>query len=247
MVLPFQYQPKSRILIIVGNYGSGKTEVSVNLALRLAASHPVKIVDLDIVNPYFRCREAREVMENQGIQVIYPKGEFHSADLPIILPEVKGSLFSEEGFVIFDVGGDDVGARVLSSLAEYLEDHDYSMLQVINSRRPFTSDVEGCLKIKTEIESASRLRVTGLISNAHLMDETDGATIRKGLEVARGTADAAGLALEFVTVDARLVEELGDEADRIPMLPIERKMLPPWRIEKPTDRAGRILREDQES
>ncbi|MHC4943866.1 MAG: hypothetical protein ACYTG7_12690, partial [Planctomycetota bacterium] len=169
---------------------------------------------------------------------------FHSADLPIILPEVKGTLFSEEGFVIFDVGGDDIGARVLSSLAEHLEGQDYSMLQVINSRRPFTSDVKGCLKIKQEIESASRLKVTGLISNAHLMDETDRSTIREGLEVARKTAEAAGLALEFVTVDSRLLEEMGDEEGGCPMLPIERKMLPPWRLERPTDRAGRILRDE---
>ncbi|MFH2000026.1 MAG: hypothetical protein ABIK28_10110, partial [Planctomycetota bacterium] len=105
MVLPFQYKPNAPLLIIVGNYGSGKTEVSVNLALALVATHAVKIVDMDIVNPYFRCREAREIMEAQGIRVIYPEGEFVSADLPIIVPEVKGSLFSKEGFVIFDVGG----------------------------------------------------------------------------------------------------------------------------------------------
>ena len=191
----FLYVPENRLLIIVGNFGSGKTEVSVNLALALAESHPVQIVDLDIVNPYFRCREAREEMEARGIRVVYPQGEYHSADLPIILPEVRGVLAAKEGFVILDVGGDDLGARVLSSLADLLEDREYTMLQVINTRRPFTRDVEGCLKIKAEIEAASRLSVTGFIANTHLMDETVEATILEGLEVAGSAAKAAGVAL----------------------------------------------------
>lgn len=242
-----RYQPEFPLVIVVGNYGSGKTEVSVNLALHWVESRPVKIVDLDIVNPYFRCREAREEMEAKGIEVIYPKGEFHSADLPIILPEVKGSLFTDHGFVVFDVGGDDLGARVLSSLAEHLAGRNYAMLQVINSKRPFTSDVEGCLKMKGEIESASRLEITGVISNAHLMDETEPETIREGLEVARETAKRAGIRVEFATVDSRLVSCFKDEDPGCPLLPIERRMLPPWRLRSMTDRAGRVLKSDNDN
>lgn len=244
MVSPLQYIPDSPILIIVGNYGSGKTEVSVNLALSLAASNPVKIVDLDIVNPYFRCREAREVMEAQGIQVIYPEGEFHSADLPIILPEVKGSLFSEEGFVIYDVGGDDMGAKVLSSLADKLADKDYKMLQVINSKRPFTQDLEGCLRIKEEIEVASRLKITGVISNAHLMEETDPETVREGLTVAREVAEHAGLDLAFATVNPDHLSQMKEEMPDVRFMPVSRKMLPPWKLKSMTDRAGNILKND---
>lgn len=244
MLSSFHYLPKKSLLFVVGNFGSGKTEVSVNLALHLAQTQAVKIVDMDIVNPYFRCREAREEMEAHGIEVIYPKGEFHSADLPIILPEVKGSLFSEKGFVIFDVGGDEMGARVLSTLADELVDREYAMLQVINTSRPFTRDLAGCMKIKEEIETASRLQVTGVIANAHLMEDTDPETIRHGLNVAREMARTANLTLEFATVDPKLSSQFSEKETGCPLLPIERRMLPPWRLKSMTDRAGRILREE---
>ena len=168
MVADFEYLPDERIVLLVGNYGSGKTEVAVNLAIRLAAQQSVSIADLDLVNPYFRCREARAEMETFGVKVINPEGEFVAADLPIVLPEIRGALAGGEGTLIFDVGGDDVGARVLSSLADVFAGRRYTMLQVVNSRRPFTETVEGCLRIKSEIEAASRLQVTALVSNAPL-------------------------------------------------------------------------------
>lgn len=244
MSLPFSYVPENRLLIIVGNFGSGKTEVSVNLALRLIETHPVEIVDLDIVNPYFRCREAREEMEKAGIRVTYPKGEFHSADLPIILPEVKGSVVSQKGYVIFDVGGDDMGARVLSSLADILEERTFSMLQVINACRPFTQDLKGCLKIKAEIEAASRLKMTGVIANTHLMDETDRDVFLKGLDLAKTLAEESGLRLEFATIDKQLYSCFKDEEVGCPLLTIDRRMIPPWRLRSMTDRADRVLKKN---
>ena len=63
--------PKARILVLVGNYGSGKTEISLNLALKLARrGEKVTLVDLDIVNPYFRSRERRDLLESAGIRLI---------------------------------------------------------------------------------------------------------------------------------------------------------------------------------
>jgi hypothetical protein len=241
----FAYQPPNRLTLVVGNYGSGKTEVAVNLAIRLAADHPVTIVDLDLVNPYFRCRESREEMEGKGIRVVYPRGEYHSADLPIVLPEVKGAICAEDGYTILDVGGDDVGARVLSSIAEAIAPRPYSMLQVINSRRPFTGDVEGCLRIREEIEAASRLKITGLISNSHLLEETAADTIREGIALAAEVAERAGIGVEFATLDRGLLAEFEDGELPCPVLPLERRMLRPWELEKKADHADWIRRQSE--
>ena len=240
----FAYLPQERIVLIVGNYGSGKTEVAVNLAIRLVEQRKVSIADLDIVNPYFRCREARKEMEGYGIRVINPEGEFQAADLPIVLPELRGVIQSGEGTAIFDVGGDDVGARVLSSLADVFEARRYIMLQVLNAKRPFTETAAGCLKIRREIEDASRLRITGLVSNTHLMEETDASTVLEGLRLTREVGESAGLPVAFVTANENLRSVLDEENVGCPILWIKRRMLPPWKLARMTDRADRVLSRD---
>ncbi|MFH2054552.1 MAG: hypothetical protein ABIJ61_01220, partial [bacterium] len=102
------------LLVIVGGYGSGKSEISVNLARYLAVSQPdpVSIADLDLVNPYFRSREALKQLNSLGIKVIAPQGDMQHADLPVVLPEIRGAIGGADGPVILDVGGDDVGSRV---------------------------------------------------------------------------------------------------------------------------------------
>ena len=238
------YTPQERIVLIVGNYGSGKTEVAVNLAIQLCRHRAVSIADLDIVNPYFRCRAARGEMESQGVHVINPDGDYQSADLPIILPELRGQLIQGAGTLIFDVGGDDVGARVLSSLADVFADKPYTMLQVLNAKRPFTETVEGCLRIKTEIETASRLRIAGLISNTHLLEDTDVPTVLEGLRLARAVEQASGLPVAFVTAEESLRNEFDGRQAGCPVLWIKRRMLPPWKLKRMTDRAQRVLGRD---
>jgi signal recognition particle GTPase len=239
-----EYVPEQRVVLMVGNYGSGKTEVAVNLAIRLSERQEVSVVDLDIVNPYFRCREARDEMERAGIRVINPEGDYQAADLPIILPEIRGAVLQGEGTLILDVGGDDVGARVLSSLADVLSSTPCEMLQVLNAKRPFTDTVEGCVKIRTEIEIASRLPITGLISNTHLLEETDVPTILEGLQLARDVQVATGVPLAFVTADEHLRDKFAPRQAGCPVLWIRRRMLPPWKLKSMTDRAQRVLGRD---
>jgi len=218
------------ILIIVGGYGSGKSEVAVNLSRHLVTTGtaPVAIADLDIVNPYFRSREAAKQLEALGIRVINPGGGQAYADLPIILPEIKGAIEQRQGMVVLDVGGDDVGARVLSSLAKSFEENAYEMLLVLNANRPFTSHVDGCLKMLNEIEAASRLKFTGIVSNTHLLEETTVQTILDGLTLARKVSGRSGLPVKFVSGLKTVLE--CDELDEleIPVLPLERRLLKPW-------------------
>ena len=146
------------IVAIVGNYGSGKTEVSINLAVnRKRSGWEVRIVDLDLVNPYFRTREARGPLSAMGIDVVLPPENLLQADLPVLSPAVAGLIRQPAQMKILDVGGEDVGARVLATLADSLRNTHLHMLQVVNPFRPFTDTVAGCLKIRDKIESVSKI------------------------------------------------------------------------------------------
>ncbi len=219
-----------RVLTIVGGYGSGKSEVSVNLARFLAetTNKPIAIADLDIVNPYFRSREATTRLEKLGIEAIVPRGGQFYADLPIILPEIKSAIEGYEGTLILDVGGDDAGARVLSSLADAFIPGEYEMLLVVNVNRPFTKDIPSSRQLISRIEDSSRLTFTGLISNSHMMEHTTTDTILQGVQVAEELSRATNLPLVFVSVTQDILEKIHPEQLQTPVLSLDRYLLKPW-------------------
>jgi len=220
--------PLNRAIIIIGNYGSGKSEVAVNwtIAMKNWGINQISIADLDIVNPYFRSREAIKVMEEKGINVVAPKGRHFYADLPIILPEIKGLFQNQEGYAVFDVGGEDVGAKLLSSFHGFIT--DYELLVVVNSNRPFTNTLENTKILKHKMENAAGLRITGFIGNTHLMDETDVDTILKGAAFLSELSEATDIPVRFITAHTSLYEKVMEAKPKVPVLPVERILSPPW-------------------
>jgi hypothetical protein len=218
------------IVVIVGNYGSGKTEVAINLAVHCKRSGlDVRLADLDLVNPYFRTREARKALEAVGIKVVLPPREYLHADLPILSPAIAGMIRQPDGLTLLDVGGDDAGATVLAALGDAFADMDVRMLQVVNPLRPQTASVEGCMKIKNDIEAAAKLTITGLIGNANLIDETGAREIVDGYDFLLKLSAASGLPLEFITVARELLPVVDIQQFSCPVLPIARQLVPPWK------------------
>lgn len=219
------------VVVIAGNYGSGKTETAIHLAAdQKKRGKMVNIADLDLVNPYFRTREARIELEALGINVILPDRQYLYADLPILSPAVAGAIIQPGDLTILDAGGDDVGVTVLSALKQALRQQKVEMLQIINPHRPFTGTVAGCIKIKTEIEFSSKLKVTGIVSNANLIDETTPDTITEGYRLIKELSAETGLPVTFITVPEAILPELDLSMFDCPILPIRRKLIPPWKI-----------------
>lgn len=217
------------IVVIVGNYGSGKTEVAINLALASRQHEPaVRVVDLDLVNPYFRTREARALLQAHDVEIILPPAPYLHADLPILSPAVSGAIRDAGTLTLLDVGGDDAGATVLASLADAFHGRAVEMLQVVNPHRPHTDSVSGCLAMRREIEAASRLAVTGWVGNAHLMEATTPETVRDGYTFVAELSRVSGLPLAFITVPRPLMDALPAAAVDCPLLPIERRLATPW-------------------
>jgi len=218
------------IVIIVGNYGSGKTEVSINLAVnRKRAGVDVKIADLDLVNPYFRTREARKALAKLGIEVVVPEEKYLQADLPILSPVISGLIRQPSDLTLIDAGGNDVGATVLAALADSFRNKSVHMLQVVNPFRPFTDTIEGCLKMRDEIERASKMAINGIIGNANLIDETSVDDIYNGYDFVKTLSGESRLPLKFITASVELLPEIDMGRLSCPVLPIERQLVPPWK------------------
>lgn len=220
-----------RLTIFVGDYGSGKTEVSLNFAVALRAfKKRVKIVDLDIVNPYFRSREASEILKSADIELIAPGGEQAWADLPIILPGIAGAIHDESADVVLDVGGESAGSRVLSSLFPVTEEIDYDLLAVLNANRPFSGDAAGGEGVLHRIEDASGLHVTGVVSNTHLLRETTPTIVLRGYKIAERLAKRLGVDVRFISVEESVAEGLDASLFSAPIFVMKRYILLPWEV-----------------
>ncbi|MHB9094918.1 MAG: hypothetical protein ACYC21_09610 [Eubacteriales bacterium] len=220
---------KKRISVFTGHYGSGKTEISINYAVELKNEfNRVALVDLDIVNPYFRSREARKVLEERGITVVASVEQYFDTDLPALSPAITGVLKNTEITAVVDLGGDHTGARVIGRFRNQIDEQAYEMFFVVNPFRPFTSKVSDIQSVISEVEAASRLKVTALVSNPNLLRETTTGDIAAGHRVVMEAAAVTGLPVKFISVvhslaGHREVKNLGR-----PVLTLKRLMLVPW-------------------
>lgn len=217
------------IILVTGHYGCGKTNFSINLALDYASKgRKVTMVDMDLVNPYFRTSDYREILEERGIEVITPVFGATNLDIPS-LPAAMYSIFEGKDLVIVDVGGDDVGSTVLGRFSAKFAQTDYDMLYVVNRFRNMTATPAEAVEIMREIEAVSRMKVTKLVNNSHMMKDTDSGILESGLEFAREISDITGCELIASTMRRDLLEKLPQTARKLaPVYPVDIFVKPAW-------------------
>ena len=195
-----------RVTLFCGHYGSGKSNLAVNLALRLRGQGlPVALADMDIVNPYFRSADAERELTDAGIEVVRLPFANSNVDLPALPSALYGLMQRRDVHAVLDVGGDDRGALALGRFTPYLrEENDYEMLYVVNFRRPLTMTAEEALEVLREIEVAAGLPFTGIVNNTNLGRETTAETVEASTAQAERLCALTGLPLVFTAFDAGL-------------------------------------------
>ncbi len=237
---------QSRVTVFVGAFGSGKTELALNFAIRLAGARDgggrdtwgretqVRLADIDIVKPMFRSRELGVQLAARGVRVVSSAPEYEMADVPALSPAIYGAIEDKSVPLVMDVGGDDDGARTLGRFRSHLERAGYDMLYVVNTLRPFSSEPEEIIMMLRAVESASRLSCAALVSNTNLGAASTAEEARTGLDTVRRVSGKVGIPVRFFTVSRGVAQSLPESVRRIsldsgiPAFVIDRLVLPPW-------------------
>ena len=222
-----QLLEKSQYFVLTGNYGSGKTELALNMALQFSEEYKTTLVDLDIVNPYFRSGEKAEEMRRAGIRMLMPTYAMTTVDIPALPAEIQSVFEVPSDKVIFDVGGDDTGAAALGRFyPSFMARREQTkVLFVINCMRPLTREMDEIIDLAERIQSRGRLKFDMLINNTNLEDLTEPEMIEKGEEVTLACAKQLGVA-EVVTAGKE--EVLKNCRLHTATLTITRYMVPEW-------------------
>jgi hypothetical protein len=172
-----------RLTIIIGAYGSGKSEIAVNMSLAQRKALPDRkllIADLDIVNPFYRSSDCASVLEEAGIRLVTPMYAGSNVDAPVLPPDMY-VIFDDESYQgIFDIGGEDMGALVLGSIRKRIENTDAVIYMAVNALRPFTSDAEQIAIMTNELAAAAGFKIDGYINNTNLLEETTAEMVAEG-------------------------------------------------------------------
>lgn len=218
-----------RITILTGHYGSGKTEIAINLALNEKKLHnKTAINDLDIINPYFRSRDVSDIFEQQNIELIAPPNRLATSDLPIVSGEIYRVLHDHRYRVIIDAGGDKDGARALGQYYHEWKGLEPELLFVLNANRPYVSTLEGARYTIEQIEKAARLRVTGIINNSNIGSETSMDDILNGYELGSKLSNLLSIPLLYTTISVDLEVEANCFAKSHQVMFIKRFMKLSW-------------------
>ncbi len=216
-----------RLTLMAGHYGSGKTNIAVNLAMMLKKSgEDVVIADLDIVNPYYRTKDSEDELKAAGIPLISSEYANSNVDVPALPQELYSIVDVRSRHAIVDIGGDDRGALALGRYTPFiLEENDYDMLLVINKYRPLTPDTASTLEVMREIEAAGGLPFTGIVNNSNLGRETTPEDVIASDAYAKDIAAATGLPIRMTTVKADIAGAVAEVLPDVVPLHLQDKRL----------------------
>ena len=192
-----------KVKVLIGNYGSGKSELALNFAMQSAArGERTELIDLDMVNTYFRLTERGKMVEQKEFRLVSPNFACSGIETLSLPAEVQSAFVMDWDSVIFDVGGDDVGATALGRYHQDfvdLPEGALEVLNVVNIRRPLASTLDKIHRLQEGMQAHSRLQITGMINNTNLATMTTAQELWDGYELLRQVSDASGIPVAYTT------------------------------------------------
>jgi len=220
-----------RINIFTGHFGSGKTEVAVNYALKLSRENKKTVIaDLDIINPFFRTKDAETYLESKGIKVITTVYANTNVDVPAIPAEINMIFENDDIHAVLDIGGNDEGARAVSRFRDEIKRVGYQMYFVVNTRRPMTDTPEKILKMLYEIQNSAGVNVSGFVNNTNILDDTTSECILEGGRIIKAASKISGIPISFTSGLKKAISDTRKQTDTKKYFTIERRIRLPWDV-----------------
>ncbi len=216
MNLPFA-NDSAPATFLIGGAGAGKTELALNLSVYKAGRYGGStLIDLDIVNPFFRVRKLREEVGQRGVAVICPDERVVSGDIPALPAAAWGALGTLDKAVVCDIGGGEQGLRPLGRLNDLAVQRNANVYFVVNPFRPgFSKPAELAANFKLMC-GLSAMRVTHLVANPNLSGDTSVELFKEGLAMVQDFAAIAGLQIAFAVAAVNLAAKLGIVTEGLP-------------------------------
>lgn len=214
-----------KIIVLAGPSGSGKSEISANLAWKFSSNGEVVLIDLDLIKPLFRLRNARGEIQRLKINLVSPGGQWDTSDLPVFPGDIH-RYFNSTHRLIIDVGGDGQGVKILHQISNWFQDPNSLVLFVANPFRPFSRKVGDLIEQLKNIERQGGIKVKGIVSNPHLKEHTHEGIIKSGHAIVEQFSKEVCLPIFFLAVREDLVPFLCDYG--LPLLPLKVFIRPPW-------------------
>ncbi len=225
---PFEpWRTGKHIQAVVGHYGSGKTEIALSLALGARkAGREAAVVDLDIVNPFFRSAEQGAYLAARGVEMIAPPYALTGVDLPVLAADVLSVFERPSLYAVLDVGGDDAGAAALGRFKPQFDAHPAEVFYVVNAYRPFSKTAAQVIGMMDRIAARARVQITGLINNANMGRETSADDLLLGQALLDQVSRETKVPVVCVSALRAVLERLPEQG--APVLEIQRLLMPEW-------------------
>jgi hypothetical protein len=218
-----------RITIFAGPVGAGKTEISINYALKLKQfGTEVALIDYDVVKPYIRVRDAAGILSENGLTVLMPDGKVAFADMPIVPQKIYQWIADDSRHLVMDVGGDKQGSTALGQIMPRLSEDEYEFCLVINPYRPFTNSIAGIKRLAEEVSLGARTKFDSIVGNPHVKEMTTIKDFMDGLRLIREASAEMNLPIKFIGVSEGLYPQVKVDSVDEELLPMQMFVTYPW-------------------
>lgn len=210
-------------LVFIGEAGSGKTEIALNMAAELVGMrkpNSVHFFDMDQTKPLFRARDKAGEFSGKGIIFHY---QSQYLDAPTVVSGVNETLYDAKRTVIMDIGGGAMGSHMIGQFSKALSSEDTKVFYIVNPYRPWSGSREDIEQTMTRVLHVAGLSTFSLVANPNFGIETSVNEVLEGIKRVKDMFPDKEI--EFVCAKKSLIEQISKETAK-PVFPLSLNILP---------------------